>query len=140
MTNFANTKEAMAAARTRMEKAVEDFRKDIAAIRTGRANASLLDHVRVDYHGTPMPVKQVADCLDNRLRVWHDGSFERRAVRSRRMQTIQALDRRIEVVKAFVHDLGRDFAANAARLICLVYDQEPARFVDRLKDRVDVQR
>jgi len=59
MTNFANTKEAMAAARTRMEKAVEDFRKDIAAIRTGRANASLLDHVRVDYHGTPMPVNQL---------------------------------------------------------------------------------
>jgi len=59
MTNFANTKEAMAAARTRMEKAVEDFRRDIAAIRTGRANAGLLDHVRVDYHGTPMPVNQL---------------------------------------------------------------------------------
>ena len=59
MTNFVNTKDAMAAARTRMEKAVEDFRKDIAAIRTGRANAALLDHVRVDYHGTPMPVNQL---------------------------------------------------------------------------------
>jgi ribosome recycling factor len=59
MTNFANTKDAMAAARTRMEKAVEDFRKDIAAIRTGRANAMLLDHVRVDYHGTPMPMNQL---------------------------------------------------------------------------------
>ena len=59
MTNFANTKDAMTAARARMEKAVEDFRKDIAAIRTGRANASLLDHVRVDYHGTPMPVNQL---------------------------------------------------------------------------------
>lgn len=59
MTNFGNTKDAMAAARTRMEKAVEDFRKDIATIRTGRANASLLDHVRVDYHGTPMPVNQL---------------------------------------------------------------------------------
>jgi ribosome recycling factor len=59
MTNFANTKEAIAASRTRMEKAVEDFRKELAAIRTGRANASLLDHVRVDYHGTPMPVNQL---------------------------------------------------------------------------------
>lgn len=59
MTNFGNTKDAMAAARTRMEKAVDDFRKDIATIRTGRANASLLDHVRVDYHGTPMPVNQL---------------------------------------------------------------------------------
>lgn len=59
MTNFGNTKDAMAAARTRMEKAVEDFRRDIATIRTGRANAALLDHVRVDYHGTPMPVNQL---------------------------------------------------------------------------------
>lgn len=59
MTNFANTKEALAATKTRMEKAVEDFRKELTTIRTGRANASLLDHVRVDYHGTPMPVNQL---------------------------------------------------------------------------------
>lgn len=59
MTTIGTTKDAMAAAKTRMEKAVEDFRKDVATIRTGRANASLLDHVRVDYHGTPMPVNQL---------------------------------------------------------------------------------
>jgi ribosome recycling factor len=59
MTTIGTTKDAMAAAKTRMEKAVEDFRKDLATIRTGRANASLLDHVRVDYHGTPMPVNQL---------------------------------------------------------------------------------
>ncbi len=53
------TKEAIAAARTRMEKAVDDFRKELATVRTGRANAALLDHVRVDYHGTPMPVNQL---------------------------------------------------------------------------------
>jgi len=59
MTTIATTREAMAAARTRMEKAVEDFRKDMAMLRTGRANASLLDSVRVDYHGTPMPLNQL---------------------------------------------------------------------------------
>jgi len=59
MTTIANTKEASAAARTRMEKAVEDFRKELASVRTGRANAAILDHVRVDYHGTPMPVNQL---------------------------------------------------------------------------------
>jgi ribosome recycling factor len=59
MTTIGNTKDAMAAAKTRMEKAIEDFRKELATIRTGRANASLLDHVRVDYHGTPMPVNQL---------------------------------------------------------------------------------
>lgn len=59
MTTIATTKDAMAAARTRMEKAVDDFRKEAATIRTGRANATLLDNVRVDYHGTPMPLNQL---------------------------------------------------------------------------------
>src|SRR5580698_977621 len=59
MTTIGSTKEASAAARTRMEKAVEDFRKELATIRTGRANATLLDNVRVDYHGTPTPVNQL---------------------------------------------------------------------------------
>jgi ribosome recycling factor len=59
MTTIATTRDAMAAAKTRMEKAVEDFRKDLTSLRTGRANASLLDTIRVDYHGTPMPVNQL---------------------------------------------------------------------------------
>jgi len=53
------TKEAIAAGRVRMEKAVDDFRKELATMRTGRANASILDSIRVDYHGTPMPVNQL---------------------------------------------------------------------------------
>jgi len=59
MTTIGNTKEALAAAKARMEKAVEDFRKEVGTLRTGRANASLLDAIRVDYHGTPMPVNQL---------------------------------------------------------------------------------
>src|SRR5712691_1316155 len=59
MTTIANTRDAMAQAKTRMEKAVEDFRKELAGLRTGRANVALLDHVRVDYHGTPMPISQL---------------------------------------------------------------------------------
>ncbi len=59
MTTIATTKDAIAAARTRMEKAVEDFRKDLSTVRTGRANAALLDNVRVDFYGTPTPVNQV---------------------------------------------------------------------------------
>jgi ribosome recycling factor len=59
MTTVANTKDALAQAKTRMEKAVEDFRKDLAGVRTGRANTALLDGVRVDYHGTPMPINQL---------------------------------------------------------------------------------
>ena len=59
MTTIGSTKEAIAAARTRMEKAVDDFRKDLSTVRTGRANAALLDNVRVDFYGTPTPVNQV---------------------------------------------------------------------------------
>jgi ribosome recycling factor len=53
------TKDAIAAGRVRMEKAVDDFRKELATLRTGRANASILEGIRVDYHGTPMPVNQL---------------------------------------------------------------------------------
>jgi ribosome recycling factor len=59
MTTVATSKDALAQAKTRMEKAVEDFRKDLLGVRTGRANVALLDSVRVDYHGTPMPLNQL---------------------------------------------------------------------------------
>jgi ribosome recycling factor len=59
MTTIANSKDAMAQAKTRMEKAVDDFRKELSSLRTGRANTSLLDHIRVDYHGSSMPVNQL---------------------------------------------------------------------------------
>ena len=59
MTTIATTKEAIAAARTRMEKAVDDFRKELATVRTGRANAAILDSIRVDFYGTLTPVNQL---------------------------------------------------------------------------------
>src|SRR5580693_9146818 len=59
MTTIATSKDAMAQARVRMEKAVEDFRRELSGVRTGRANVSVLDSIRVDYHGTPMPVNQL---------------------------------------------------------------------------------
>ncbi len=42
MTTIATTRDAMAAAKTRMEKAVDDFRKEVGTLRTGRANAAIL--------------------------------------------------------------------------------------------------
>jgi len=59
MSTFNSDKEALVQAKVRMEKAVEDFRKDLATVRTGRANIAILDSVRVDYHGTPMPINQL---------------------------------------------------------------------------------
>jgi len=46
--------------KTRMDKAVEDFRKAMAATRTGRANVHMLDAVSVDYYGSQMPLNQIA--------------------------------------------------------------------------------
>ncbi|HXU08069.1 MAG TPA: ribosome recycling factor [Blastocatellia bacterium] len=46
-------------ARKRMDAAVEDSRKKLATVRTGRASVSLLDNVMVDYYGTDMPLNQV---------------------------------------------------------------------------------
>src|SRR6201993_3132537 len=54
-----STKDALTSAKTRMEKAVDDFPKKVPTLRTGRANASLLDNVRVDFYGTPTPVNQL---------------------------------------------------------------------------------
>lgn len=41
-------------------KAMEVFARDLGKVRTGRANASMLDSVRLDYYGTPTPLNQVA--------------------------------------------------------------------------------
>jgi ribosome recycling factor len=54
------TKEILSDTRRRMQKTVEDLTRDMASIRTGRASVHLLDHVMVDYYGTPTPISQVA--------------------------------------------------------------------------------
>jgi len=46
--------------KTRMDKAVEDFRKEMTATRTGRASVHMLDSVNVDYYGSQMPLNQIA--------------------------------------------------------------------------------
>ena len=45
----------------KMQKSLEVLRLDLAKVRTGRAHTGLLDHVQVDYYGTPMPINQVAN-------------------------------------------------------------------------------
>src|SRR6266513_4731528 len=44
----------------RMESAIDDFRRKLATVRTGRASVSLLDTVMIDYYGTPTPLNQMA--------------------------------------------------------------------------------
>ena len=54
-------KETYTQLKTRMEKAVEDFRKELASQRTGRANVHMLDSVHVEAYGSQMPLNQTAN-------------------------------------------------------------------------------
>jgi len=58
---FGSVKEVESSLRTRMEKAVSDLQHEMASIRTGRASLGILDHIRVDYYGTPTPLNQLAN-------------------------------------------------------------------------------
>src|SRR5262249_46134314 len=55
-----NDKDVIKETRPRMESAIEDVRRKLATVRTGRASVSLLDTVSVDYYGTPTPLNQMA--------------------------------------------------------------------------------
>ena len=55
-----SAEDALKTAEGKMGKAVEVLRDDLAGIRTGRASAALVNNVRVDYHGVPVPLNQVA--------------------------------------------------------------------------------
>jgi len=44
----------------KMDKTIQAFKTDLAKVRTGRAHTGILDHVHVDYYGTPTPINQVA--------------------------------------------------------------------------------
>ena len=52
----------------KMQKSLEALKVDLSKVRTGRAHPGVLDHVTVDYYGTPTPIPQVANVtlLDNR--------------------------------------------------------------------------
>jgi ribosome recycling factor len=55
-------------AEQKMHKSIEALTTDLGKIRTGRAHTGILDHVMVDYYGTPTPIPQVANVtlIDNR--------------------------------------------------------------------------
>lgn len=54
-------KEAYTQLKSRMDKAVEDFRKELASTRTGRASVHMLDSVHVEAYGSQMPLNQLAN-------------------------------------------------------------------------------
>lgn len=54
------TRQILEASRTRMEKCIEGMQHGLAAIRTGRASLSILDHIQANYYGTLTPLNQMA--------------------------------------------------------------------------------
>ncbi len=60
MAGIPGLKDTYVQLKTRMEKAVNDFRQAMASTRTGRASVHMLDSVNVDYYGSPMPLNQIA--------------------------------------------------------------------------------
>ncbi|MBX3277271.1 MAG: ribosome recycling factor [Acidobacteria bacterium] len=53
-------KEITKEAKNRMEHAIEDFRRKLGTVRTGRASTTLLDNIHVDAYGTQMPINQLS--------------------------------------------------------------------------------
>lgn len=74
--------------REKMDQAIENLQDEMGKIRTGRANPAMLDDIRVDYYGTPTPIKQLATIAVPEPRVlliqpWDRNSIEpiERAIR-----------------------------------------------------------
>src|ERR671927_62380 len=57
---FMSEKDVIKETRPRMDSVIEDVRRKLATVRTGRAAVSLLDSIVVEYYGTPTPLSQMA--------------------------------------------------------------------------------
>ena len=68
-------------AETRMEKSLEALREELAKIRTGKATASLLDTIKVDYYGSQTPLRQVANVTVPELRLLSIQPYDKGLVR-----------------------------------------------------------
>jgi len=66
----------------KMNKTVEAFKADLAKVRTGRAHTGLLDHITVDYYGTPTPINQVAKVTLLDARTIGVAPFEKKMVQA----------------------------------------------------------
>jgi len=64
----------------KMAKSVEALKTDLGKVRTGRAHAGIIDHIRVDYYGSEMPIKQVANVTLADARTISIQPFEKKMV------------------------------------------------------------
>ncbi|HZP26229.1 MAG TPA: ribosome recycling factor [Dehalococcoidia bacterium] len=73
--------DALKNCRTRMQKAVEALEHELATVRTGRASPALVEGLKVDYHDTPMPLKQLATISIPEARVIMIQPWDRQAIK-----------------------------------------------------------
>lgn len=114
-------KQVISNTKDKMTKAIQAYTRELASIRAGRANASLLDRITVDYYGAPTPVNQLAGI----------------SVPEARLLVIQPYDKSIlgEIEKAILKsDLGLN-PSNDGSLIRLAI---PQLTEERRKDLVKV--
>jgi ribosome recycling factor len=64
----------------KMAKSVDTLKHDLAKVRTGRAHTGLIDHLRVDYYGSEMPITQVANVTLSDARTIQIQPFEKKMV------------------------------------------------------------
>ncbi len=110
-------------AKERMAKSVEAARHELSKIRTGRAHASLLDHITVDYYGSQVPIGQVANVSAEDSRTLAITPWEK--------SMVQAIEKAI-----MTSDLGLN--PNTAGTVIRV--PLPALTEDRRKDLIRVVR
>ena len=103
------TNQVISSTKDKMEKSIQSYKRDLSSIRAGRASASLLDKISVDYYGAPTPINQMASI----------------SVPEARMLVIQPYDKTIigDIEKAILKsDLGLN-PANDGSLIRLTIPQ-----------------
>ena len=74
------SKEVLATAKEKMTKAEESLRRELGQISAGRANASLLDRIQVEYYGAPTPVNQLASINIPEARVLMITPFDKNSI------------------------------------------------------------
>lgn len=105
----------------KMQKTIEAFRTDLAKIRTGRAHTGLLDHVQVDYYGSPVPISQVANV----------GLADARTI------TVQPWEKKmVQAVEKAIRDA--DLGLNPATLGEVIRVPMPALTEERRKELIKV--
>lgn len=114
-------KQVISNAKAKMDKAIGAYTRELASVRAGRANASLLDRVSVDYYGAPTPINQLAGV----------------SVPEARLLVIQPYDKTIlgEIEKAI---LKSDLGLNPSNDGSIIRIAIPALTEERRKELVKV--